>query len=363
MKPAHLAWNSEFFRNLIDELHDPIYIICPADKFRFHYVNSATCVHYGLSEAQLLQMSIPDWDPNFTFPICDGFWAQVKNEKQVTISTLHRIGNGDVVPVEVTASYLQFGTQEYIGGFIRNVTARKKADEKIKNLAESLARSNEELKHFAHVASHDLREPLRTVASYVSLIERNYAELLDADGRDFVRFSVDGITRMNRLIDSLLDYSKIEHTNPKIQTVDCMKVMGQVRENLKVVIQEAEADLQVCCLPSVRGDEVQLGQLFQNLVSNALKFRGKRRPKIVISARERNDTLLFSVEDNGIGIDIKHQERVFQLFQRLHSQDEYAGAGLGLAICKKIVHRLGGNIWFDSTPGEKTTFFFTLPKA
>jgi len=347
----------------MNELHDPIYVIVPEDSFRFHYVNTATCEHFGRTETELLQMSIPDWDPNFQWSDCDEFWAKIKVEKKITFETLHKVKSGEVIPVEVSASYLKFAGVEYLGGFIKNMSSRKKSEAEIKNLAENLARSNDELKQFAYVASHDLREPLRTVASFVQLLEREYAPKLDGRAIEFIHLCVQGVDRMKRLIDALLEYSKVEQGAFSVKRMDSMKVMSQIRDNLKVAIYEAKADLHFSDLPMVKGDEIQLIQLFQNLVSNAIKFRNKKSAKIFVSARESDSEIIFSVRDNGIGIDEKYGERVFQIFQKLHTDDEYVGAGLGLAICKKIVQNHRGRIWFESIPGVETTFFVGLPKS
>jgi light-regulated signal transduction histidine kinase (bacteriophytochrome) len=200
------------------------------------------------------------------------------------------------------------------------------------------------------------------VGSFVSLLEMKHGEQLDADAKEYIRYAVDGVERMKRLINALLEYSRVEYDRGEPRQVDTTKVMANIRDNLKYSINQAGAEFRCHELPVVKGDEIQLSQLFQNLVANAIKFRGDKAPKVTVSATEDQAHFLFAVKDEGIGIAEKYKERVFQIFQRLHSSAQYEGAGLGLAICKKIVELHGGKIWFESAPGVGTTFYFTLPK-
>ena len=226
------------------------------------------------------------------------------------------------------------------------------------------AASNAELERFAYVASHDLKEPLRMVTSYTQLLARRYKDRLDADADEFIRYAVDGATRMQQLIDDLLAYSRVGARNKDIRAVDCNVVLNRVLLNLAAAIAESEATVTHDPLPTVTGDAIQLMQLFQNLIGNAVKFRGERAPRVHVGVARQHgaqDDWLFSVSDNGIGIEAQYAERIFMMFQRLHTREEYAGTGIGLAICKKIVEGHGGRIWVKSQLGRGATFYFTLP--
>lgn len=223
-----------------------------------------------------------------------------------------------------------------------------------------LARSNKELEQFAYVASHDLQEPLRVVSGYVQLIQRRYADRLDADADQFIGYIVYGVTQMQQLITDLLNYSRVGTRGRPFMKVDLEAVLDRALANLKEVVRESDAHITHEPLPEIVGDETHLMQLFQNLIGNAVKFSGERRPKIDISVRQADGHWRFAVSDNGIGIDRKYWDKLFVIFQRLHTRQKYTGNGIGLAICKKIVERHGGKIWLDSKLGTGTTFFFTI---
>jgi len=223
-----------------------------------------------------------------------------------------------------------------------------------------LERSNEELQQFAYVASHDLQEPLRMVSSYTQLIAKRYKGKLDEDADEFIGFAVDGANRMQRLIQDLLTYSRVDRGGRSFETTDMGEVMEQAKSNLQAAIEESGAVIKNGKLPEVRGDRTQLVQLFQNLMGNAIKFRGERPPEIDVSSETGGKDITFSLSDNGIGIEPDYFARIFIIFQRLHRR-EYAGTGIGLALCRKIVERHGGRIWLESEPGKGSTFYFTLP--
>jgi signal transduction histidine kinase len=234
--------------------------------------------------------------------------------------------------------------------------------------AQELARSNAELEQFAYMASHDLQEPLRMVIGYLKLLERDYKGRLDADADEFIAYAVDGAARMEALINDLLKYSRMDIQEKTFESIDCAEVLQVVLTNLQLSIEETGTKITSDDLPTLMADEVQLTQLFQNLISNAIKFRGEDPPEIHIGVeqldRDSDDEAahwLFSVCDNGIGIDPKQTERIFMIFQRLHTREEYQGTGIGLAMCKKIVERHGGRIWVESKPGNGSTFYFTIP--
>jgi signal transduction histidine kinase len=231
----------------------------------------------------------------------------------------------------------------------------------VQELVSNLKRSNGELERFAYVASHDLQEPLRMVTSYLQLLERRYKDKLDGDALEFINYAVDGSNRMKTLISDLLSYSRVGTRGKEIALTDCEEVLGRVLSNLQVAIEESGGSVTHDPLPSLMADDVQLESLFQNLIGNALKFHGKQPPKIHVGVEQKGKEWVFSVSDNGIGIDPQYFERIFIIFQRLHNRQEYPGTGIGLAISKRIVERHGGRIWIESQPGKGSTFFFTLP--
>ena len=241
------------------------------------------------------------------------------------------------------------------------IVERRRAESVLAQQSAELARSNSELEQFAYVASHDLQEPLRMVASYVQLLERNYKKLFDAKGEEYIAYAVDGAKRMQILINDLLAFSRVGNQGNDFALTDCAAVVGLAINNLQKAIQESGATITCDPLPTVLADNVQLLQLFQNLLANAIKFRAEQSPEIHITAKHDAGIWQFAVKDNGIGIEPRHFDRIFLIFQRLHNRRLYPGTGVGLAICKKIVDRHGGTIWPASEPGNGTTFFFTLP--
>ena len=244
----------------------------------------------------------------------------------------------------------------------QEMAVRQKAEIVLAQRSQELARSNAELEQMAYVASHDLQEPLRMVASYLQLLEQRYGGRLDADAHEFIEFAVDGAKRMQALIDDLLSYSRVGTKAKPLQATDCDAVMKMALQSLRMAIEESGAQIQCAPLPKVKGDAAQLAQLFQNLLANAIKFRGEQTPRIEVRVAPEEEFWRFEVQDNGIGIAPEYFERIFVMFQRLHNRSKYPGTGIGLAICKKIVERHGGRIWVESAPGPGVVFKFTLPK-
>ncbi|MBI3977497.1 MAG: PAS domain-containing sensor histidine kinase, partial [Chloroflexi bacterium] len=224
-----------------------------------------------------------------------------------------------------------------------------------------LAQSNAELEQFAYVASHDLQEPLRMVSSYVQLLARRYRGQLDADADEFIAYAVDGARRMQVQINDLLTYSRIGRKGEPLTSTDTGAALDQAIANLRLVIAENQAIVSHDDLPVLAADQSQLVLLFQNLIGNAVKFRGAAAPRVHITAERAGDEWVFAVRDNGIGIDPEYHERIFAIFQRLHNKAAYPGTGIGLAICKRIVERHGGRIWVESALGQGSRFSFTIP--
>ena len=238
---------------------------------------------------------------------------------------------------------------------------RTGAENQLRQASANLQRSNTDLQQFAYLASHDLFEPLRMVSSYLQLLEHRYKGKLDPQASEFIHFAIDGAGRMEALINDLLAYSRVDMRGRTLEPTESEKAFESAMANLKVAIEESGATVSHEPLPAVMGDIVQLTQLFQNLIGNAIKFRGPRPPRVEVRAQRRDSEWVFSVHDNGIGIQPKDIPRLFVIFQRLHTRQEYAGTGMGLAICKKIVERHGGRIWVESALGEGSTFLFALP--
>ena len=271
--------------------------------------------------------------------------------------------DGSEFPVEISLSPLQSPSGTLVTSVVRDITERKQAQQMLERHAAELERSNSELEQFAYVASHDLQEPLRMITSYSQLLERRYKDKLDGDALEFIDYVVDGAKRMQELINDLLAYSRVGTRGREFEPVDMEAVYKRVLGNLQLAIEEQQAEVSHDPLPMVQADGLQLVQLLQNLIANAIKFHGDAAPKVHVSAERQNQEVLFCVRDEGIGFEPQYAERIFQVFQRLHGKSQYPGTGIGLAICKKIVERHGGRIWVESQPGQGAKFYFTLPLA
>lgn len=264
--------------------------------------------------------------------------------------------SGKRTPIDDSAAPIRDVDGDLIGVVLvfRDITARKKQQE-------ALRRSNEDLKKFAFVASHDLQEPLRTVAGFLGLIRSRYQEQLDDDGRKFIQFAVDGTRRMQTLIRDLLQYSRVGTRAVKLAPADLNQVLDEIQANIRGLVSETGATIRRDPLPTVIVDALKLGQVLQNLLSNSLKFRSAAPPEIRITGELRGDEWVIGVHDNGIGFDPQYAERIFEMFERLHGVGTYSGSGIGLALCKRIVEEHGGRIWAESKPGAGSSFYFTLP--
>ena len=273
---------------------------------------------------------------------------------------IHKNGNIVWTDISTTLQKDMKGNPLYFITVIIDITDRKLAVQDLMKANENLERSNRELEQFAYVASHDLQEPLRMVSSYTQLLERRYKDKLDQDATDFINYAVDGANRMQRLINDLLEFSRVTTKGKPLVKIDLSSVLGQAVAILHNKILETGSMIVNDDLPFAYGDEGQLVRVFQNLLDNAMKFRGEESPRINVSSKTFEDKVQISISDNGIGIDKIYRERVFTIFQRLHTKADYPGTGIGLAICKRTIERHGGKIWFESEPGKGTTFCFTL---
>ena len=249
-----------------------------------------------------------------------------------------------------------------MGQWVKYELDRQQYERDLEETVEQLQQSNDRLKQFAYAASHDLQEPLRMVSSYLQLLENRYADDLDAEAREFIEFAVDGADRMRSMVDDLLAFSRVEHADGEFESVDCNAVLERVTDDLQVRIEENDATVVVDSLPTVQADREQLEQLFSNLVSNGIKYNESETPRIEVGVADRGDRWEFTVADNGIGIEPEKTERIFEVFKRLHHDDEYPGTGIGLSLCQEIAENHGGDVRLESEPGEGSTFYVTLPK-
>ncbi|MGC4094830.1 MAG: ATP-binding protein [Polyangiaceae bacterium] len=270
---------------------------------------------------------------------------------------------GSEFPIEISSKALSTAGGRFVLSVLSDISERRRIEQSQRQQGAELERSNRELEQFAYVASHDLREPLRMVATYVTLLERDYGEKLGNEAREYVRFASDGAKRLTRLVSDLLEYARISPKSLAFEPVDCNSTVAQAVAGLTASIEQSGTRLEIQNLPTVLGDAVLLGQVFQNLIENGIKFRANEPPWLRISAERVDAEWHFHVSDNGLGIEPRFHVRIFELFQRLHTKDSYPGTGMGLALCKKVVERHGGRVWVDSRLGQGSVFSFSLPVA
>jgi PAS domain S-box-containing protein len=356
--------HQERFRRLVEDLHNIVYRYRFTPTSGFEYISPAVKDITGYTAEELCA------DPNL------GFKLVHTDDRHL----LEAVGKGDKPPgipfnlrwirkdgafvwteQQSVPIYDEAGNLVAVEGIARDITERKRTEEKLEQAPAELARSNAELEHLANITSHEMDEPLHMVARCLNLLERRYKGKLDSNTEKVIGHALEGVNRMQRLVNDLLAYSRVSTEGKDFRPTNCEAMFACALANLKAKVEESGAVVSHDALPIVMADDSQMTQLFQNLISNAIKFCGEEPPSVHVSAKKKENEWLFSVQDNGIGIDPEHFERIFMIFQRLHDEIDYPGTGIGLSICKKIVERHGGYIWVDSEPGRGSRFYFTIP--
>ncbi|MGH2653507.1 MAG: PAS domain S-box protein [Actinomycetota bacterium] len=362
---AALSESEERFRHLFANSPDAVIMIDPhASTVSWPIVdcNEAACRMNGYTREELLGQTVDilKMEPGTPEERAE-YLERLRREGLVSIETHHRHKDGHAFPVEISTSVISLNGRELVMGIDRDITERRRLEKEAADRAEDLARSNQELEQFAYVASHDLQEPLRIVAGYAQLLTKRYRGTLGQDADEFIEYMVDGVRRMQALIDALLQYSRVGRKGREMAPVDLDVAFDDAMANLQAAIEESQARVTRDDLPDVVADRLQLAQLFQNLIGNALKFKGEEPPAVHVGAERHNGEWILEVRDNGIGIEPQYVDRIFDIFERLHSRERYDGTGIGLSICKKIVERHGGRIWVESDAGRGSAFRFTIP--
>ena len=349
----------ELFRSAVNASPNGMLMVDPSGKIVL--VNQQIESTFGYAADELLGQSVDLLLPGTHRHSHERYRAEFFSQPQVRRMGAGRdlyglTKDGREIPVEIGLNPVLRKQGTFVLASVIDITERRK-------YVEELRRSNDELERFAYVASHDLQEPLRMVASYVQLLSRRFRGKLDSDADEFIDFAVDGALRMQRLIDDLLAYSRVSSRGAALAPIDANTILQRALDNLALSVTETRANISSGNLPIVTADAGQLEHLFQNLISNSIKFRSADPPRIQVTATHQPGHWLFSVRDNGIGIDPQYFDRIFVIFQRLHGRNDYPGTGVGLAICKKIVERHGGRIWVESKPGTGAIFRFTIPTS
>ncbi len=359
--------NEARYRGLLEAAPDAMVVVNQAGEIVL--LNLQAEKQFGYHRDELLGQPITNLIPQGFAErlIADGTRSAADALAQQIGTGIELIGrrkDGSSFPIEMMLSPLEGADGILVTAAVRDITNRKRDEAHLIRTVGELKRSNAELEHFAYVASHDLQEPLRMVASFTELLAKRYKGRLDADADDFIGFVVDGVNRMHHLIRDLLAYSQAGGGGQELRNVSSQGALDASLSNLRVAIEESGASVTHDPLPTLRTNHTQLAQIFQNLIGNAIKYRSAEDPRVHISAVQSNASgWTFSVQDNGIGIEPLYFDRIFVLFQRLHKSDAFDGTGIGLAICKKTVERLGGRIWVDSQLGSGATFHFSLPEG
>jgi PAS domain S-box-containing protein len=364
---THLAQMEGRYRGLLEAAPDAMVVVNQAGEIVLLNVQAEK--QFGYSRDELVGQQVKNIIPEGFAErlIADGTRSAAQALAQqigTGIELIARRKDGTEFPIEIMLSPLESAEGVLVTAAIRNITERKKSEEHLVKTVGELKRSNDELQQFAYVSSHDLQEPLRMVTSYTQLLAGRYKGRLDSDADEFIAFAVDGCNRMQGLIKDLLAYSRAGTNGKVLREVSAENALKEALANLRATIDQSSAVVTHDALPAIRTDEMQLTQVFQNLVGNAIKYHGTEVPHVHVSATKNGgNEWTFSVRDNGLGIDPQYFDRIFILFQRLHGRDEFEGTGIGLAICKKILERLGGRIWVESQPEKGSTFYFALPET
>jgi PAS domain S-box-containing protein len=367
---AHRISSEDKYKTLFYKSPLPIWIY-DEETLRFLEVNDEAARMYGYTREEFQRMDLKQIPPpEEVAKLIEDIGTVRRDPLSYRGSQRrHRKKSGEIIDVLVTADPLEVGGRKAGLTAIVDITDRKRAEAQLQRLNDDLERraaelsaSNAELERFAYIASHDLQEPLRMVSSFLQLLQKKYHGQLDAKADQYIHYAVDGAERMKALIMDLLEYSRVGTGKESFISVDTSIVIKEVGDIFREKIIAARATVEIAEMPEVIGDKVQLTQLFQNLISNALKYHSDQPPVIRIGAKENPTHWLFSVSDNGIGIDPQFFDKIFIIFQRLHNKTDYTGTGIGLAICKKIVERHGGRIWVESSPEQGSTFHFTIHK-
>ncbi|HQN17515.1 MAG TPA: PAS domain S-box protein [Syntrophobacteraceae bacterium] len=356
-----LRESEQRYRNLVETMNDGMLVRDEHD--RISYANERFCQMLGCSRDEIVGRPVLDFlDEENRLILKEQLIKRQKGAHDAYEMTW--TGKDGRKIVSILSPRPVFDPQGQVTGsfvVITDITRRKEAEEALARQAAELARSNSELEQFAYIASHDMQEPLRMVASYVQLLSRRYKGRLDSDADEFIAYAVDGAKRMQAMINDLLVYSRVGRREEDFKTVDCEASLDWALMNLGAAIESSGAVITRGPLPTLTAIAGQMGQLFQNLIGNAIKFRSEAPLHIHVSAEQKGSEWVFSVHDDGIGFDPQYSERIFLIFQRLHGKDVYPGTGMGLAICKKIIERHGGRIWSESSPGKGSVFYFTIP--
>jgi PAS domain S-box-containing protein len=354
------------YRGLLEAAPDAMVVVNVAGEIVLLNVRAEK--EFGYSRDELVGQKVKNIIPEGFAEriIADGTRSAAEALAQQIGTGIELVGrrkDGSEFPIEIMLSPLESAEGILVTAAIRDITERKESDEHLAKTVEELKRSNDDLQQFAYVSSHDLQEPLRMVSSYTQLLAKRYEGRLDSDADEFISFAVDGCNRMQGLIQDLLAYSRAGRNERKLRVVPSENALQKALINLRAAIKQSGAVVTHDALPAVTTDETQLTQVFQNLVGNAIKYRRAEAPRVHVSAaRDDGNGWTFSVRDNGLGIDPQYFERIFILFQRLHGRGEFEGTGIGLAVCKRIVERMGGRIWVKSQPEKGSTFYFALPE-
>lgn len=357
--------------NSIDEGFCTIEVIFDPDNkpidYRFLEINPAFAKQTGLKDAEgkLMRDLAPDHEEH---------WFEYYGKIALTGKPMRFVNQAKALNRWYDVYAFKIGNEESreVAILFNDITKFKKLEkelrkhqdtleEKVKERTKALSESNKELEQFAYITSHDLREPLRMITSFLQLLERRYKDKLDKDANEYIGFAVDGAKRLDAMTSDLLEYSRITSEKREISPVNFERVLEEALLNLKVPIKENNALITHDPLPTIDGDEKLKVQLFQNLIGNAIKYHGSDIPKIHVSVKKEKNQYLFSIKDNGIGMSPEYLEKIFTIFKRLHTQEEYDGTGIGLSIAQKIVQQQGGEIWAESEPGKGSTFYFTIP--